>query len=108
MTWNKNSVESQRRLLIEALAASLFSTAIGTRNVAAEVLGSRPAPLPKGKSIYRLEGQVLVDGQPATLDTQIATNSTVRTGKDGEVIYAVGETAHLQRSESEVTMETKE
>ena len=108
MTWNKNSEESQRRLLIEALAAGLLSTAIGSRQVAAQVLGSRPAPLPKGKSIYRIEGQVLVDGQPATPDTQIAANSTIETGKDGEVIYAVGETAHLQRSDSQVTMETKE
>jgi hypothetical protein len=108
MTWNKNTEESQRRLLIEALAAGLFSTALGSRNVGAQLLGSRPAPLPEGKSIYRIEGQVLVDGQPATPDTRIAANSTIVTGKDGEVIYAVGEPAHLQRSESQVTMETKE
>jgi hypothetical protein len=108
MTWNKNDEDMQRRLLMEALAAALLSTAIGSPNVAAQVLGSRPAPLPKGKSIYRIEGQVLVDGQPATPDTQIAANSTVQTGKDSEVIYAVGETAHLQRSESQVTMETQE
>ena len=108
MTWNGNSEESQRRLLIEALAAALLSTAIGSRTVSAQVLGSRPAPLPKGKSIYRIEGQVLVDGQPATTDTRIAANSTIQTGKDGAVIYAVGETAHLQRSESQVTIETKE
>jgi hypothetical protein len=108
MTWNKNNEDQQRRLLIEAVAAALFSTAIGSRNVAAQVLGTRPAPLPKAKSIYRIEGQVLVDGQPATPDTQIAANSTVQTGKNSEVIYAVGETAHLQRSESQVTMETKE
>jgi hypothetical protein len=80
MTWNKNSEESQRRLLLEALAAGLLSTAIGSRTVAAQVLGSRPAPLPQGKSIYRIEGQVLVDGQPATPDTHIAANSTVETG----------------------------
>ena len=108
MTWNKNDGDQQRRLLMEAVAAALFSTATGSRNVAAQVLGTRPAPLPKGKSIYRIEGPVLVDGQPATPDTQIAANSTVQTGKDSEVIYAVGETAHLQRSDSQVTMETKE
>jgi hypothetical protein len=108
MTWNKNDEDPQRRLLMEAIAAALFSTAMGSRNAAAQVLGSRPAPLPKGKSIYRIEGQVMVDGQPATPDTQIAANSTVQTGKDSEVIYAVGETAHLQRSESQVTMETQE
>ena len=108
MTWNWTDEDPKRRLLMEVLAAALLSAAFGSRNVAAQVLGSRPAPLPKGKSIYRLEGQVLVDGQPATPDTQIAADSTIETGKDGEVIYAVGETAHLQRSESQVTMETKE
>jgi hypothetical protein len=108
MTWNKNDEDPYRRLLMEAVASALFSIAIGSRNAAAQVLGGRPAPLPKGKSIYRIEGQVLVDGQPATPDTQIAANSTVQTGKDSQVIYAVGETAHLQRSESQVTMETKE
>ena len=108
MTWNGNAEDLQRRLLMEALAAALCSTAIGSRNVVAQVLGSRPAPLPKGKSIYRIEGQVLVDGQPATPDTQIAANSSIQTGKNSEVIYAVGETAHLQRGESQVTMETIE
>ena len=108
MTWNENDEDMQRRLLMQALAAVLCSAAIGSRNVVAQVLGSRPAPLPKGKSIYRIEGQVLVDGQPATTDTRIAANSTIQTGKDGAVIYAVGETAHLQRSESQVTIETKE
>ena len=108
MTWNKYGEESRRRLLLEALAAGLLSTALAGRDLAAQVLGSRPAPLPRGRSIYRIDGQVLVDGQPATLDTHITPNSTVETGKDGEVIYAAGETAHLQRSESHVTMETKE
>jgi hypothetical protein len=108
MTWNKNNEDPRRRLLIKALAAGFFSSAVGSREAIAQALGARPAPLPQGKSIYRIEGQVLVDGRPATRDTPIAANSTVQTGKDSEVVYAVGETAHLQRSESEVTLETKE
>ena len=51
-------------------------------------------PLPPGKSIYRIEGEVLVNGQPATPDTQIAANATVETGKNSEAIYVVGETAY--------------
>lgn len=108
MTWNKNSEDPRRRLLLKALAAGLLSSAIGSRETSAQPLGGRPAPLPKGKSIYRIEGQVLVDGQPATPDTQIVASSTVETGKNSEVIYVVGETAYLQRSESQVTLETKE
>jgi len=108
MTWNKDNEDPRRRLLIKALAAGFFSSAVGSREAIAQALGGKPAPLPPGKSIYRIEGQVLVDGQPATPDTPVAANSTVQTGKDSEVVYAVGETAHLQRSESQVTLETQE
>ena len=108
MNWNKNIEDPRRRLLVKALAAGLFSGTAGIREAIAQALGSRPAPLPPGKSIYRIEGQVLVDGKPATPDTQIAASSTIQTGKDSEVVYAVGQTAHLQRSDSQVTLETKE
>jgi hypothetical protein len=108
MTWNKNIEDPRRRLLVKALAAGFFSSAVGMRETSAQPLGGRPEPLPKGKSIYRIEGQVLVDGQPATPDTQIAANSTVETGKNGEVIFVVGESAYLQRSDSRVILEAKE
>src|SRR5450759_2313012 len=108
MRWNKNEEDPRRRLLIKALAAGLFSGALGSRYASAQVLGARPAPLPPGKSIYRIEGEVLVNGQSATHDTQIAASATVETGKNSEVIYVVGESAFLQRSESHVTLETKE
>ncbi len=105
MRWYKYDEDPRRRLLIKALAAGLFSTAIGTRLAGAQMLGARPARLPPGKSIYRIEGEVLVNGQPATADTQIAASATIETGKNSEVVYVVGETALLQRSESQVTLE---
>jgi hypothetical protein len=108
MPWNGNQDDPRRRLLIKALAAGLFSSAVGSREASAQVLGARPAPLPQGKSIYRIEGEVQVNGQPATLDTHIAANATIETGKNSEVVYVVGESAFLQRSESHVTLETKE
>ncbi len=49
-----------------------------------------------------------VNGKPATPDTHITASATVETGKNSEVIYVVGESAFLQRSESHVTMETKQ
>jgi hypothetical protein len=79
---------------------------IWSREAGAQVLGARPAQLPPGKSIYRIEGEVLVNGQPATVDTQIVASATVQTGQNSEVVYVVGETAFLQRSESQVTLET--
>ncbi len=108
MPWNGNQDDPRRRLLIKALAAGLFSSAVGSREARAQVLGARPAPLPPGKSIYRIEGEVQVNGQPATHDTHIAASATIETGKNSEVVYVVGESAFLQRSESHVTLETKE
>ena len=108
MPWNGNQDDPRRRLLIKALAAGLFSSAVCSREASAQVLGARPARLPPGKSIYRIEGEVLVNGQPATLDTQIAASATIETGKNSEVVYVVGESAFLQRSESHVTLETRE
>ena len=108
MPWNGNEDDPRRRLLIKALAAGLFSTAVRSRDASAQVLGARPAPLPPGKSIYRIEGDVRVNGQPATLDTKIASSATIETGKNSEAVYVVGESAFLQRSDSHVTIETKE
>ena len=108
MTFNKNIEYPRRRLLVKALAAGLVSGAVGMRATSAPALGDKPERLAKGKSIYRIDGQVLVNGQPATPDTQIVGSSTIETGKDGEAIYVVGESAYLQRSESQVTVETRE
>ncbi len=90
MPWNGNQDDPRRRLLIKALAAGLFSSAVRSREASAQVLGARPAPLPPGKSIYRIEGEVLVNGKPATLDTQIASNATIETRKNSELVYVDG------------------
>src|ERR1700741_759039 len=108
MAWNRNNEDPRRRLLIKALAAGFFSGAVGSREAIAQALGRRPEPLPPGKSIYRIEGQVLVDGQPATLDTHIAASSTVQTGENGEAGYPAGKPTHPQRSASQVTLKTKQ
>jgi len=96
--------DPRRRLLIRALAAGFFSGSLAGREALAQALGTTPAALPPGRSIYRIDGQVVVDGQPATLDTRIGGNSTVETLAASEVVYAVGESAFIQRSESRVTL----
>jgi hypothetical protein len=108
MRWNMNDDDPRRRLVIKALAAGLFSGALGSRSAGAQALGARPAPLPPGKSIYRIEGDVRVNGQPAGVDTQIPASAIVETGKNSEAVYVVGESAFLQRSESHVTLEKSE
>jgi hypothetical protein len=100
--------DPRRRMLIRALAAGFFSGSVAGREALAQIFGSTPAKLPPGKSIYRISGQVLVDGKPATLETRVGGGATVETGKNSEVVYTVGESAFILRSESRVTLETKE
>lgn len=98
--------DPRRRLLIRALAAGFFSASWASRDLGAQALGSRPEPLPPGRSIYRIDGQVLVDGVAATTETRISARSRVETGANSEVVYAVGTSAYLQRSDSTVTLQS--
>ena len=49
MRWNKNDDDPRRRLLIKALAAGLFSTAVGSRVASAQVLGLAAGPAAAGQ-----------------------------------------------------------
>lgn len=91
---------------MQALAAGFFGTGLAAREALAQLLGTSPSRLPPGKSIYRMSGGVKVDGKPATLDTRIGGRSTLETARDGELVYAVGDSAFILRGESRVTLET--
>lgn len=101
----KNTEESRREFLISALSAGLY--AAGSMGILQPVwaMGKIPKQLVPGKSIYDLSGQVSVDGKPATEDTQISVNSTVKTGDSSHVIFAVGSDAFILRSNSTVKVE---
>lgn len=82
--------DPRRRLLIQALAAGLFSAGLpGANALAAGIFGSKPTRLPAGQSIYRISGQVTVNGQEATLETRINPGDTVQTAKGSEIIFVV-------------------
>ena len=98
--------DPRRRFLLQALAAGFFGTGPAGREALAQILGSVPSKLAPGKSIYRLSGSVTVDGKPATLETLIRGRSTLETAKDGEVVYAVGDSAFILRGDSRVVLET--
>jgi len=96
--------DPRRRLLLQLLAAGVFTGAGG--EAFAQLFGGRPTKLPANRSIYRLEGPVTVDGRPATVETSIGGRATIETGRNAEVVYAVGESAFILRSNSKVTLET--
>lgn len=98
--------DPRRRVLIRALAAGLLAAGLPPgRPRAADVFGSRPSKLPAGQSIFRLSGAVTVNGAAANLQTRIGPNDTVETGKDGEIVFVIGESAFIQRSASRVNFQ---
>ncbi len=99
--------DPRRRTLIQMLAAGLFGTGSAASNLAlAQILGSPPSKLPPGKSIYRISGEVTVNGQKANLETRIGGGSTIQTGRDSELVYAVGESAYIARPNTQIVVET--
>jgi hypothetical protein len=99
--------DPRRRVLIQMLAAGMFGGGSMATNLAfAQILGSPPTKLPEGKSIYRISGDVTVDGQKANLETKIAGGSNIQTGKDSELVYAVGQSAYIARPNTQIVVET--
>jgi hypothetical protein len=96
--------DPRRRWLIQALAAGFFSGS-GIEALA-QVLGSAPSKLPPGKSVYRVNGQVLINGQAATTESKVGAGSTIQTSRNGEIVYAVGESAFILRADSQVVVES--
>ena len=99
--------DPRRRVLIQALLAGLFSSgAIPSRAFSQSLFGSRPAKLPEGQSIYRISGDVQINDKPANLQTRIGPTDIIQTGKDGEIVYVVGENSFILRANSRVQLES--
>lgn len=100
-----NSEENRRVFLLEALTAGVFTgiTAAGIL-YPAYALSTLPDRLPKGQSIYRLSGEVTVNGMLANMNTIITPNSVIRTGADGEIIFVVASDAFILRENSELEL----
>ncbi len=97
--------DPRRDFLVRALTLGLFAApGIGQVLQPVQARGDIPEKLPAGRSIYRLDGDVTVDGRPATLETRIGPNSTIRTGRAGEIIFIVASDAFILRSQSELEL----
>ena len=95
--------DPRRRVLIQALAAGLFSLA---GDAVAQVFGSAPRKLPAGQSFYRVSGRVLVNNQQATLKTPVRIGDTLETAGDAEAVFVVAEDAFMLRGGSRMVIET--
>jgi hypothetical protein len=99
-----------RRVLIQALAAGIFSSAGAAvvPSVAAQrVFDPAPKELSAGQSFYHVSGRVLVNDRLATLQTPIKTGDIVETASNGEAIFFVGNDAFILRGEGRMVITTQ-
>jgi hypothetical protein len=101
--------DPRRRTLLQWLAAGAFGGAsLGSQEALAQLLGAPPTKLPAGRSVYRIAGDVTVDGKRATLETVVNGGSVVETARNSEIVYVVGESAYIAREATKVIVETAE
>lgn len=89
-------ITQRRNFLLRLLAVGAFAS---TANLRAAESGKAPA-----RSIHLLEGTVHVNGVKATRDTQITANDTIKTAKNGRVVFTVQHDAFILRNNSELTL----
>ncbi len=112
MATSDNKVDDPRRkLLVGLLASGLF--VVGKpfesfNQVQAQALGKVPGKLIEGRSIYELSGQVLVNGQLATIDTIISASDKVETRDNSHVIFVVGKDSFILRSNGSLQLSAEE
>lgn len=101
----KNIDDPRRKFLVDALSLGLFA-GVNTMPLFQQVqaMGEIPRTLPNGRSIYKLQGTVSVDGKVANINTPIGPGSHVKTGAGSRVIFVVANDAFILRSNSEITM----
>ncbi len=92
--------ETRRRLLIAMLGLGTLASVPGY----AAQYSRLPAKLPAGQFIYRLFGDVQINGIAVTLKTQIKAGDTITTGARSFVIFVFGEDAFILRSNSEMVV----
>ena len=95
--------DPRRRVLIQALAAGLFSL---TGDAVAQIFGSAPKKIPPGQSFYRVSGRVLVNNQEATLRTPVRVGDTVETAGNAEAVFVIAQDAFMLRGGSRMVIET--
>lgn len=101
--------DPRRKFLVRSLSLGLFAGS----NLAGlfqpgHALGDSPVKLPDGRSIYKLQGRVMVDGRLADIDTRIGPNSRIDTGSNSSIIFVVASDAFILRSNSQLELGSSE
>jgi len=102
---SKDLQDPRRDFLVKALSLGLFAGSnLLSLSQPGYALGDAPVKLPKGRSIYKLEGSVTVNGKAADMSTRIGPNSRIRTGSNSLLIFVVDNDAFILRSNSQLEM----
>ncbi len=96
--------DPRREFLVQALGLGLYASGAFGVLGSTQLLAQTPHLLPPNRSIYRLSGDVRVDGRAADANTLINAQSTVATGENSEVIFVVGRDAFILRANSELQL----
>jgi hypothetical protein len=104
---NLEAAGHQRRRLLQGLAAGVLTAMLPTVKAIAAVF-TPPPKLPATQSVYRVIGKAWVNGERVHSGTRIGPNDTVKTGKDSEIVFVVGDHAMLLRGNSHLKIQAKD
>lgn len=93
----KNDANVRRRHLKTLAAAGLLGAG-GVSGLIREALANAARPVPPG--VYRVKGEVRVNGQLAKEGMPVLPGDSVTTGRGGEAVFVIGQDAFLQRENS--------
>ncbi|MEQ8953233.1 MAG: FecR domain-containing protein [Gammaproteobacteria bacterium] len=95
--------QARRNWLLKALEVGLIGAgAMAVAPVSARLFSPRPQPVQPNRNFFRIEGDVRVNGQTATLDTPVRAGDAVETGPGSLAYFAVGQDAYLLRANAQL------
>lgn len=95
---------ARRRMLQQGLSGLAAFLALQTMPVPASAFFPTSRKLPPDRSIYRVRGDVLIDGVPASSRSIVKPASTLETGRRSHVVFRVGMDAHILRKNSRIEL----
>jgi hypothetical protein len=103
---NRDEIDDpRRRILLQALATGVLGAAGIAGKAEASLFGDSPGKLPAGRSIYRMDGRVLVNGSEASRSTIIRPGDTVETAEGAEIVFVVGSDSYILRGGSKLQLQ---
>lgn len=106
---NEEIRDSRRAFLLGALSSGILVGGLGwNRPALAGWFGGIPGKVPEGKSIFDMQGDVRINGKPASYATRIQASDKITTGEGAYVVTAVGQTAFILRERSVLELGGKE